>query len=450
MAKHPLVHLHKRSSNPVPPPAASGILTSAVTATPGSPSATVLATATSGVPVGQLESPSFSLSPSTTPLTSSVASTPAGSTSATAVADASSSSSADIPLGTVIGACVGALAGALILILVGLWLYRRSDPKKRRPTRTGPGLQPNWNKLGDDDDKWEGMHKTKEVAEVAPMEKLTMFKKSTPSIYTTKSASEVLPAFDFGAHPFSQYHPNLAKELASSNDETRAPPFRTDSSAVSWDGDTVGGASFRSARMSGAMSPSLDIARPTPALTNSEPHRWESAEVVHLEGHVADVVHPDLNNPFVHPTERRKSEHNPFFGSSSLRSPSASKPNKGKGREITPPQPVANPFADSSDVSGEKTPTHLTFTHAAVDSVSSVSSNDRAIQSLIAALGSTPEEVQERLNFANVAPSIVSDSGDSIYTTAGYTTDGDEDEDEEDADNMTDSFPLPPGSDHSS
>jgi hypothetical protein len=305
--------------------------------------------------------------------------------------------------------------------------------------------QRDWNKLGDDDDKWEGMHRAKGAGEIAPMEKLEMFKKSTPSVYTTKTTSEELPPLNFDSHPFSQYHPGLAKELASAN-EPPVPPHlnKADSTAISWDGDTVGGSylSIRSNhRVSGAMSPSLDMAIPTPALTSSEPHRWESAEVLHLEGHTAEVVDPNNSkNPFVHPMERRKSEHNPFFGASVPTS--VPKVNKGKGREITPPQPIStnNPFADATDdIILDKTPTRPYFSHTAVSSVSSVSSNDRAIQSLIAALDTTPEEIQERLKVAE--PSIITDTADSIYTTADYSSE----EEDGGEDDVTESFPLPPG-----
>ncbi|KIK63153.1 hypothetical protein GYMLUDRAFT_483041 [Collybiopsis luxurians FD-317 M1] len=452
MVNHPLLHRFKRSDDPFASPTVSGI-TGAQTAAGGATTATQLAQASNAAESTQSESVN-GIAANTVPSPFTSSSSSLTSSTSAAASQASTSDASSISMGTVIGACVGTLAGVLILILLGVWLYRRSDPtkKRRRPfPRSGPGLQPNWNKLGDDEDRWEGMHKdTKagETVEIAPMEKLTMFKKSTPSVrtaYTTKTTSEELPPFNFDSHPFSQYHPNLAKELATL-EEPPAPTFlnKMDSRAVSWDGDTVGGSSFlssRSNRMSGSMSPSLDIARPTPALTNSEPHRWESAEVVNLEGHVAEVVDSQgSNNPFLNSIERRKSQHNPFFGASAP----VPKNSKSKGREITPPA-SRNPFADANDrddTSGDITPTRPTFSHSAVGSVSSVSSNDRAIQSLIAALDTTPEEVQARLRVADIEPSLRSDTADSIYTTAEYNSD----EDEED---VTDSFPLPPGSEGS-
>ncbi|KAJ3998966.1 hypothetical protein F5050DRAFT_1109401 [Lentinula boryana] len=449
MGRHPLIHQHRRS-DVFASPTVSGIA-GALTVGTGPTTATALAEATN--PASNVNPTVDGLATGTN-LVSTPSSAPSSSTFVPTAAASSSSSSngSSISMGTVIGACVGTLVGVLALVLLALWLYKRSDPaKQRRPsTRAGPGLQPNWNKLGDDDDKWEGMNQKAETVEIAPMEKLTMFKKATPSIRTAYTAkTEELPAFDFGSHPFSQYHPNLAKELASV-DEPPLPPFthRTDSAVVSWDGDTVGGASFlsaRSNRVSGSMSPSLDIARPTPALTNSVPHRWESAEVIHIEGHVAEIIEPrDAENPFEHHSERRKSQHNPFFGSSSSSLPIA-KIDKGKAREITPlpPIPISNPFADDSETMDnmDRTPTRPTFNHQVVGSISSVTSNDRAIQSLIAALDTTPEEVQARLKVAE--PSLASDTADSIYTSAEYNSE------DEDAEDVTKSFPLPPGSDHS-
>ncbi|KAF5377315.1 hypothetical protein D9757_008048 [Collybiopsis confluens] len=424
MVTHPFLHRHKRA-DPFSSPTASGIIGTATAGTEST--ATQLTLATNGLNEGGStlnNAPTTSVPPisSTSSISAVISSPPSSQTTA--------SDDSGISMGVVIGACVGTLAGVLIFILLGVWLYKRSDPSKKRRKpfpRAGPGLQPNWNRLGDNEDKWEGMHKD-----------------SSPSVrtaYTTKTTEEEHPPFNFDSHPFSQYHPNIAQELASF-DQPPAPTFlnKMDSTAVSWDRDTVGGSSFYSNRMSGSMSPSLDIARPTPALTSSEPHRWESAEVVHLEGHVAEAVYPDSNNPFEQPTERRKSQHNPFFGGS------APLPKLGKStaREIYTPA-SKNPFADASDeddTSGDKTPTRPTFSHSVVGSVSSVSSNDRAIQSLIAALGTTPTEVQARLRAAEREPSLASDTADSIYTAAEYNTD-EEDED------VTTSFPLPPGSEGS-
>ncbi|KAJ8085970.1 hypothetical protein PM082_004789 [Marasmius tenuissimus] len=363
-------------------------------------------------------------------------------------ASSSSATSNDIPMGTVIGACVGALVGAILIIWAGVWMYKKADPKKNRrgPARDAHGRTPSsWNKL-DDEDTWEGKAPKSRGVEMLQQPNLPpsstddqnnsmekMFKKSTPSIrteYTIKTDLDHLPPFtlDLASHPFAQYHPNLAKELASApvEDDPRPPFMNLErvQSGSQWGADdaTVGHNSFLSLnsakRVSGSMSPSVDMAIPTPPAMSAETsHRWESAEVLDFDGETAEIVHPPAaviapndrqqsNNPFV--VERRKSEHNPFFGAqhSSPRTPST----KGKKREITPSTASENPFSD------------VNTSHVKVDSISSVTSNDRAIQSLLAALdGGRSGDMDPR------HPSM--QSAISEYT----------------AEDVTGSFPLPPG-----
>lgn len=316
----------------------------------------------------------------------------------------------------------------------------------RRRSRTEP-----WSKLEEGDDKWEGIYQTREhdhVDAVSPMEKLTMFQKS-PSVRTTYTHKSDEPvAFD--PHEFAQYHPNLAQDLAS--DKVTGLPVPRPSlgrvdpdNPISWDDETLGNGSLtsvislRSNRMEGgAMSPSLNMAIPTPAATSSEPHRWQSAEVVDLGGQSADFFGSD--DPFGESTPKRKSApENPFFKAqeASIRSSTRtlhsatahtmSKPSKGKGRSAND-----NPFSDDHGLSF---PRPFVQHHAANDSLGSVSSTDRALQNLIAALEIPEEEVQERLRVASMQPSVVSNA--SIYTSGG---------EEED---VTQAFPLPPLTDGS-
>ena len=361
---------------------------------------------------------------------------------------------------------MGALIGAVALILLGVWFYKRyskslkerSRPRgpfahsrnargdeARRRSRTEP-----WSKLGEGDDKWEGMYQTREldhVDAVAPMEKLTMFKKS-PSVRTayTHKSDEPL-AFD--PNEFARYHPNLAEDLASDKVTGIAVPRpslgRVDpSNPISWDSETLGDgslasvASLRSNRFEGgAMSPLLTMAIPTPAATSSEPHRWQSAEVVDLAGQSGDVFGDD--DPFAESTQSRKSASKPFFKAreSSIKSSTrtlhgsmaniASKPRKGKERSDND-----NPFSDENGLSLSRP---FVQHHATQDSLGSVSSTDRALQNLIAALEIPEEEVQERLRVASLQPSFVSNT--STYTSGG---------EEED---VTQAFPLPPSTDGS-
>jgi len=280
---------------------------------------------------------------------------------------------------------------------------------------------------------------------VAPMEKLTMFKKS-PSVrtaYTHKSEEPV--AFD--THPFAQYHPNLAQELASNGKTSNvdlpiARQFlgRVDAGpAISWDGETVGNNSFISIRSGHEAGGGMSI--PTPPAMSSQLHRWESAEIIHYEDPDRDAQNPSGSD-----SERRKSTNNPFFSaqdtsplktrsrSNSTRSRSNSthradvpsiKVDKGKERAVND-----DPFSDGNLPSF---PLPFANTHQASTSLSSIASNDRALQSLIAALDVSEAEVQERLRVASMQPSFIS--------TASAYTDGGEEED------VTGSFPLPPSTD---
>ncbi|KAJ7284908.1 hypothetical protein C8J57DRAFT_1170070 [Mycena rebaudengoi] len=384
---------------------------------------------------------------------------------------APSSGAADISMGTVIGACLGALAGAVALILIGLWLYKRGTARpKRRPSDAHKGERA-WGKLDEDhEDKWEAKgdaeskYQKQGVVSVGPMEKLTMFKNSTPSVrtnytHTQEYDQEPLPAVAQFDHPFAQYHPNLAKELAEDNADLNEPPRRpflarvNPITPISWDGDTVGRDSFLSLNsINNPISPGTDLAIRTPGLTSSEPHMWESAEVVQFNQDTAARVEAPAAAAAA-PEPRRKSSNNPFFGSrmsthsvasqSRSRTPSlsaGSKPTipdmpappppaftyeeKGKAREVTPPSPttptaITNPFLDV--VVPEFKVHH-----------SNHSSHDRALASLIAALGpaaTTQEDVEERLRVASMNPSVA-----SAYTETDFGDDA----------TIRQSWPVPP------
>nr|GAT60820.1 predicted protein [Mycena chlorophos] len=409
--------------------------------------------------------------------------TPTTNTTAPAVdspaAEASSSSSSTISMGTVIGACLGALAGALFLILIGLWLYRRgTQPRRRSPSnahKTNNDKERAWTKM--DEDRWdgkngsEGKYQQKGIVSVGPMEKLTMFKQ-TPSLHTVSNTGdqESLPSVASFSHPFAQYHPGLAKELAEDNSSLPAPPQRPFLARVepippiSWDGDTARD-SFLSLSSNPAMSPGVDMAIPTPKLTSSEPHQWQSAVVMNFDTAAEDGPRGrspanDSNNE-----PRRKSANNPFFGSrmsvhsthsrsrsqSRSRTPSISassraalpdadtmpapparaytREEKGKYRAVDPPSPTSrrapstivdhNPFNDPITPIVPFKTEHL-----------SQGSQDRAMASLLAALGpeASAGAVQERLRVASMNPSVMSESQ--------YT--------ETDGDTLHQSWPVPP------
>ncbi|KAK0204750.1 hypothetical protein DFS33DRAFT_690201 [Desarmillaria ectypa] len=384
--------IRRQTSDPLPAISVAGIASNGVTVGDVSSTATTLAYDSSATAAAVNSGVSVVLE---TPSSTAKAKPTASSSSEPTATDASTTK--EIPIGTVVGACVGALVGAVFLIVLGIWLYKCATPKAKSkglvPTmsagrnargeheRSRSRLE-NWDKLVDHPQS-EGRYHMKEVdggVSVAPMEKLTMFKKS-PSVRTAYThTTEEPPHFDLEPHPFSPYHPNLAKELASTDIQEPVKPFagRADSTALSW--NSTANESFlslRSAHMSGSMSPSLDMAIPTPPLTSSEPHRWESAEVVNFDGQQAEIVDPD-KNPFNSPTERRRSFGNPFFNAQGSSVPVRSKtpdvpriPRSEKGKER-----AVNPFSD----------VHASNPIHAYTITRSSAKNDQAIHSLIAAL----------------------------------------------------------------
>lgn len=276
----------------------------------------------------------------------------------------------------------------------------------------------------------------KDVGHVAPMEKLTMFKK-TPSVrtaYTHKSTD--VSAFDF-PQSYADFDPKLAQTLAFGKTQMPEPrPFlgRVDTPPVnsvnSWDTETVGNGSYLSTRepSGGAMSPSLHMAIPTPPPTISQAHRWESAEVVHYSE--ADSAEP--SDPFAS-TDSRQSAHNPFFNAQDYephtrsRSNSVTKSPKAKGKERMR-YSTASSAADPFDDINQRMPRPTFIKHAAAESSSSIESKERALHSLMAALDVSEQDARDRLRIASMQPSIISHTS----SIGGYEED------------VTKEFPSPP------
>ncbi|KAG7451109.1 uncharacterized protein BT62DRAFT_1000341 [Guyanagaster necrorhizus] len=414
-------HIRRQTSDPLPAISASGIASNGITVDDVTTTATTLAYDSSATTTDVDSGVSVVFE---TPSSTAKAKSTTSSSSQPTVSDAATTK--EIPIGTVIGACVGAFAGAVLLIVLGIWIYKCAIPKAKSkdpaPTmsasrnargeheRSRSRLE-NWDKLVDDPQS-EGKYHMKEVdggVSVAPMEKLTMFNKS-PSVRTAYThTTEEPPHFDLEPHPFSPYHSNLAKELASTDVKEPIRPFagRADSAAMSW--NSTANESFlslRSAHMSGSMSPSLDMAIPTPPLTSSEPHRWESAEVVNFDDQQAKTV--DLGeNPFNSPTERRRSFGNPFFNAQGSSVPVRSKtpdvpriPRSKKGKER-----AVNPFSD----------VHASDPVYAHTSTTSSIENDLAIHSLIAALEGRDDVSDAHLRAPSLQASLQS-SAVSVYS----------------------------------
>ena len=335
-----------------------------------------------------------------------------GPTADSHLSNSSSTASAEpIPIATVIGVCIAALVGTALVILLGWWFYKRSTrsykhgPKRRSRApltdkRNARGEQDrsksraeNWVNLEEADSRWEGEYQTKELGPFGRMEKLNMFEKASTlgSVGKSSMYTDDRPLV-FENHPYSAYYPNLAEEHATA----QTPQFldRVDAGPpISW-GDNITATSdpllvIKSSLLTpNDVSPTRHFAIPTPQAVAIEPHRWESAQVMDYDEEMA---------------------------SRGLRSGGPDKPSRSKGKDR-----VHNPFADQFAVTKPSL-------HVATSSSSSTESRERALQSLIAALETTPEQVQERLRVASMQTTIISPADSYV--------------DEED---VTAKFPLPP------
>lgn len=373
-----------------------GGLSGSVIATNTSPTATALVQNTTPAPDSG-SSAGIQLA-SSTPSTS-----PTSSSAASAVTTSPSSSSGNnISLGTVIGACVGAFILLVLVISLAIYCSRRQKLQRRRNaspasqsrnaannmSRRRSHSQP-WNRLNDDK---EGQQYRLPRPLSGPMEKLGAMFNRTPSTTSGEKSSD-----DHGNREsigtmqhFAKYHPGLAEEMASKSAElgyvvvTKPPPVRRfmgrtqadDVPTISWDGDTVGGESFLSmhSHLSGSI---LNVAKFTPPATVSGSHRWESAEVGHIDvcgSEMSEVG--ESRNPFADAASVKsgisRRVTNPFFNAQE-------KPQKRTLLANTAPE--SNPFADSN------TPTPRPFLEIEPGSNSAAKSNNsRAMQCLIAAL----------------------------------------------------------------
>ncbi|KAH9856555.1 hypothetical protein C2E23DRAFT_881900 [Lenzites betulinus] len=409
---------------------------------------------------------SITLTPS-----SSVTPTPSASASAGVDTASSATKGSQLSLGVVIAICVGCFIGVVLIICFVYAWYRRSTDKLSAAARRnaeGHAQQQrtqtrDFNRLGDSEKHAGG---NPPLAPSAPPpatpeahesdeKNFSMFKK-TPSVrtaYTTKSNTDEDQVTDLPPFDFTKYHPSLAQELALEHPDK---PFAArQTSGVSWDGETLGDDSFLSMHNSvrvesGTMSPTMVMAKMTPPATVSAEHKWESAEVVNIEEFPAAA--PQSRNPFAEMAEERRSRNNPFFNaqdmhrtSRAIRSRSNSRASRtSRAHSLVRPDshvaPPTNPFLDLQEavpVSSIEinTPEMLSPNTGLPQkpSVPSGSSADafgsgRAMESLIAALDLTKEEVEERLRVVSMQGSLI-----SAYSN-----------DESDIATVRE-FPLPPG-----
>jgi len=395
-------------------------------------------------------------------LTSTVSASPTSQASSTATssatAAAASSHNSDISIGAVVGICVGAFAG-LGLLLFAFYLYSKRSIKKEQKNRAG-----RWDKLAEGGDRWEGSSPTSPGERELQEKNSQMFKKSSPSMRTTrtKALDDDHGGFSLPPLEFAKYHPGLAKELALEQ-PTRPYAAQRGESGVSWDGSTVHEDSFlemRSVRVeSGAASPTLGFAKMTPVAEAPPIHQWESAEVLTMGDENIDGP-TEVQNPFNDVSEQRRSVANPFFNAQELqRRPTRSRSNSlnnsrrsrahsisestavSRAASIRKSEHISNPFADIQEVPVYRVaPPDSKFGHSHVDSVASGNSVNvfgaHAMKSLIAALDMRPEEVEERLRVMSMDGSTAS----RLSTISGQ---------DDDADIATvRAFPMPPPAAH--
>jgi hypothetical protein len=228
-------------------------------------------------------------------------------------------------------------------------------------------------------------------------------------------------------------------------------------SPMSWDGETLGKDSplaqqAPELRGSGAMSPS-NIVRGTPQITSfHEPHRWESAEIIHYDSRESrtSVADTESASPFADAPSRHRGRQNsissPFFGASEdarinikgkgrARSQSHSRSPRSHARSISTASSGVNPFADVTATSSSRV-SRRPSTHAAPPNP-----KDRALQSLIAALGvaeGAPSPVPE----TPPLPTQADRSSRSTWVTTS-TSNGEGEGEEEDLSSVA-AFPMPP------
>lgn len=436
---------------------------------------------------------------STTPVITITPEPPAPSVEALDTTDEPSQTGASansISIGTVVGSCVGAFLGAALLIVLGLFFYKRYSRslKQRSHTRDLPrtpyrdtraaeeGRRRSgpWNRLEEDDgayqDKWEGMNQPKppppptipnSALLVPPLEKMDMFNKSPSSDISHQSHTpDESTAFEMRGSTQSFRHnddiPSMPepRHILGRDMQHRLGSIDSGAGPVSWADSTT---SFLGASRleGGAISPSLAVAIPTPAATRVQTHHWESAEVVNFpEAQSADIVDPDERytrtgtaNPFLagsHDYVVSSPSKHQARSQSQASSRSRSNSNATITQYQSPPEVPRFPEALSPNTPTDKAnerivsidpfrdpmPLPTFLGHQASGSASSAADNERAIRQLVAAAGMDldEDEVQRRLKALSMQPSVYSMSADSMYT------DGEPEFAEDDLRN----FPPPP------
>ncbi|KAH6908980.1 hypothetical protein BKA70DRAFT_1426132 [Coprinopsis sp. MPI-PUGE-AT-0042] len=352
--------------------------------------------------------------------------------------------------------------------------FTQEAPAPRWKPGAGEGRNSKtWDRLdsGEFEDKWDGKEGASATAPstrklpdhltVPPLEKMDMFKKSpsTSSHHGASSDDQHGSAFEMQHHPYSQVNASTPK-VPEARDLLGREPHNAlgqiDSGPpISWASSPSQTSFLSAARIeSGAMSPTFGMAIPTPPATRSQPHRWESAEVVNLPEERACTIRFFSGGGSDHYPAKRARSTSQTAPRSRSNSQSTARSRSNSNATITQQPALSTPampvpdivmpqYTDdnrlSMDPFNDPLPVPPTFArHQATGSASSAASNERAIRQLVAAAGIdlNEDEVQRRLKAVSMQPSVISNSGDSMYTDA----------DPDLAEEALKSFPQPPGS----
>jgi hypothetical protein len=452
--------------DPLTPQTADGIINSVKTVDPAAATgASTLAFDAEGTGTITGALPTLTITSKETSTSSQTEATPTG------TLESASGASSSISMKTVIGACVGAFIGATAFILLGLFFYRRYSQQLKRKANTRRAvprsvfdngrnsradqerrrskLEP-WNELKDDDteDRWEGMASKPASGDVKEMKTLS------PGVYQNSPyESAVSTNAAYRNHPYAtapapkvpEARELLGREPHVLGEINSGPP-------ISWAGSESTASFLSTTRLNGgAMSPTMAMAIPTPPPQKSQLHRWESAEVITIsQGESAEFVdepqRASLHNPFFNAVEeypaRTRAKANPpaLSQPSHSRSSSTDTIQAPTAPSSFTPEKAKKPRVVSIDPFSDPLPKPKFIRHVHGNSSASSASNDRAIRQLVAAASLddlSEDEVQRRLRVASMQPSIISNSGDSMYTDA--------EPDPVDVAMMS-SFPVPPSS----
>jgi hypothetical protein len=375
-----------------------------------------------------------------------VASTPSPTPSASS-SSSSNNSSASVSTGSVIAITVSAflvLVGAMFLIYT--YFKRRTAPRARHPRSRGPQSTARGSEIlrdpGKDKQRYNGegknnsplglLNTTGGRAKSPDSAKLSLFKRDPsirsvtdekaymsssddhhfdPSTMASFAKYQVGPTDDFSALP----HPH---PLASH--EGGSPP-------VSWDGRTVISDPLASlhASVSDTMSPTAVVVRQTPLTMDSLQHRWESAEVLMMDGATSGTtsVYSDVSqNPFNDDASprrstgskesARRSNSNPFFNASQ-HIPFSERSTRSRASSFS-----TTTAKRSRSYSASSSGTVRASAAAAVAAAGGGPESENALVSLLAALHPTPVASDERASDEQNPRSSLQTTLTSLYTPA--------------------------------